>query len=96
MPRALDSSTVPYPVDRCVRELFSEQAARTLDAVALQFGDLELRYARLEARSNRLARRMLVSSVGPGAAGGLPHARPETPFGAMHAQKPLLALGGWR
>ena len=55
----------PYPADRCVHELLAEQAARTPEAVAVVFGEEALTYAELDARANRLARRLAALGAGP-------------------------------
>ena len=47
-----------FPRDRCVHELFEEQAARAPEAVALVCGGERLTYAELNARANRLARHL--------------------------------------
>ncbi|QIQ06480.1 non-ribosomal peptide synthase/polyketide synthase [Streptomyces liangshanensis] len=46
-------------------ELFQTQAARTPDAVAVVFQGVEVRYADLNARANRLARLLIDRGVGP-------------------------------
>jgi amino acid adenylation domain-containing protein len=53
-----------YPRDAVVHRLFEEQAARTPDAVALVFAGRETTYAELNARANRLARRLRAAGVG--------------------------------
>jgi len=55
----------PYETDRCIHDLFAEQAARTPEAEALSFEDGRLTYAELEARSNRLARHLQLRGAGP-------------------------------
>ncbi|WP_446039248.1 amino acid adenylation domain-containing protein [Streptomyces sp. SID1121] len=46
-------------------ELFQAQAARTPDATAVVFADIEVTYADLNARANRLARLLIDRGVGP-------------------------------
>jgi amino acid adenylation domain-containing protein len=48
----------------CIHELFEVQAARTPDAVALEYEGQQLTYARLEARANQLARHLKKLGVG--------------------------------
>ncbi|HEX7243605.1 MAG TPA: amino acid adenylation domain-containing protein, partial [Longimicrobiaceae bacterium] len=59
------SGDQPAPVDRCVHELFAEQAARTPDAVALVFGEERVTYSGLDRRSDALARVLSTRGVGP-------------------------------
>ncbi|HEX7242739.1 MAG TPA: condensation domain-containing protein, partial [Longimicrobiaceae bacterium] len=59
------AETGPVPSDRCVHELFAEQAARTPDAVALVWGEATLTYAELDRRSDRLAHVLAARGVGP-------------------------------
>ncbi|WKB55711.1 non-ribosomal peptide synthetase [Eleftheria terrae] len=56
----------PYPRDSSVAELFAAQVRRTPGAVALQHGGLQLSYAELDGRAERLARRLLGLGVQPG------------------------------
>jgi len=53
-----------FPRDRCVHELFEEQAGRTPEAVALVCGGEQLTYAELNAHANRLARHLRARGVG--------------------------------
>jgi amino acid adenylation domain-containing protein/FkbM family methyltransferase len=54
-----------YPRDLCVHQLFEAQAARTPLAAAVELGGEVLSYGELEARANRLARRLRRMGVGP-------------------------------
>ncbi|HST61260.1 MAG TPA: amino acid adenylation domain-containing protein, partial [Longimicrobium sp.] len=54
-----------YPRDACIHTLFEGWAARTPDALALEFGDASLTYAALDARANRLAHHLRRHGVGP-------------------------------
>ncbi|MFJ2766914.1 non-ribosomal peptide synthase/polyketide synthase [Streptomyces sp. NPDC087300] len=51
--------------DSSVPELVDAQARRTPDAVAVVFDDVELTYAELAARSDRLARALVARGAGP-------------------------------
>jgi amino acid adenylation domain-containing protein len=53
--RRWNETVSPYPADRCLHELFADQAARTPDAVAAVFQDQSLTYAELDRRANRVA-----------------------------------------
>jgi amino acid adenylation domain-containing protein len=55
----------PDPADRCIHELFAEQAARTPDAPAVLYGDATLSFGELDRRANRLANRLRRMGVGP-------------------------------
>ncbi|HEX8273414.1 MAG TPA: amino acid adenylation domain-containing protein, partial [Longimicrobiaceae bacterium] len=66
-----NATAAAFPRERCVHELFVEQAARTPGAVAVVAGDAVLTYAELERRSALLARRLAGLGVGPEARVGL-------------------------
>jgi len=53
-----------YGAERCVHELFEEQAARTPEAVAVIFGEQQLTYAELNGRANQLAAHLRTLGVG--------------------------------
>ncbi len=51
--------------EKCIQELFEEQAGRTPGALAVVFGEEQLTYEELNARANQLARHMRALGVGP-------------------------------
>ncbi|WP_068923378.1 non-ribosomal peptide synthetase [Planobispora rosea] len=57
---------VPYDREATLGALFEAQAARTPDAVAVEFEDVRLTYAELDARAGRLAHRLRELGTGPG------------------------------
>jgi amino acid adenylation domain-containing protein len=61
-----NATAAPYPDDRCVHELFEAQAARDPLAVAVVHDGAKLAYGELNARANRLARRLRALGVRPG------------------------------
>ncbi len=60
-----NDTAVPYPDDKCVHQLFEEQAEKTPDAVAVVFEDQQLTYSELNARANQLAHYLQDMGVGP-------------------------------
>ena len=71
----LNRTEIEYPTDRCIHELFEEQAAKTPKEVALVFGNQELTYDELNARANQLAHLLRRRGVGPNDRVGLCMAR---------------------
>ncbi|NVJ03794.1 amino acid adenylation domain-containing protein [Myxococcus sp. AM001] len=63
--REWNAPSADFPRGLCVHELFSRQAARTPDAVAVSYGAHALSYQALDARSNQLARHLRSLGVGP-------------------------------
>ena len=85
------ATAAPFPADRCVHELFAEQAARTPDAIALEFvnsaeangaSTSTLTYRELNERANQLAHHLRSLGVGP-----------ETIVGISIARSPELVIG---
>jgi amino acid adenylation domain-containing protein len=66
-----NATALPLPLERCLHELVAAQAARTPDAPAVVAEDGELTYRELDARAERLARRLRRAGVGPEVAVGL-------------------------
>ncbi|MEH2230338.1 MAG: non-ribosomal peptide synthase/polyketide synthase [Nostoc sp.] len=55
---------VDYPSDKCIHQLFEEQAKRTPDAVAVVFEGEQLTYYELNSRANQLAHYLRSLGVG--------------------------------
>ncbi|MGB8841844.1 MAG: amino acid adenylation domain-containing protein, partial [Aliidongia sp.] len=66
-----NATQATYPHDRCVHELFEEQAERTPDAVAVAFEDQKLTYRQLDRQANQLAQHLRALGVGPESIVGL-------------------------
>ncbi len=58
-------ANVDYPRDKCIHDLFEEQARKTPDNVAVVMGDQKLTYKQLEEKSNQLAHYLAAKGVGP-------------------------------
>ncbi|MFH0900506.1 MAG: amino acid adenylation domain-containing protein, partial [Pseudomonadota bacterium] len=86
-----NDTAVEYPREKCVHELFEEQAARTPDAVAVEYEREQLTYAELDERANRLACYLRKLGVGPEAVVGICVERsPEMVVGVLA----ILKAGG--
>ncbi len=66
-----NDTTIDYPRDRCVHELFEIQSQRTPDAVALLFEAQEVTYRELDERSNQVGRYLQKCGVSTGSTVGL-------------------------
>jgi amino acid adenylation domain-containing protein len=60
-----NDTTADYRADRCLHDLFAEQAARMPDAVAVLHGRTQMTYRELDERSNQLAHHLRTLGVGP-------------------------------
>ena len=76
-----NATTADYP-QRCLHELFAEQARRTPDAVAVIFRDEKMTYRELHERSNKLAWHLRDLGVGP-----------DTIVGICLQRSPALVVG---
>ncbi len=59
-----NATAAPFPESSCLHELFVEQARRSPDAIALEYGEERLNYAELYQRAGVLARRLRLLGVG--------------------------------
>ncbi len=62
---AWNATSHAYASDRCIHELFEEQACAHADAVAVVSGGQTLTYGQLSEQSNRLAHHLCTRGVGP-------------------------------
>ena len=60
-----NDSSLAYPQDTGIHQLFEAQVARTPDAVAVVFEDQELTYRELNIRANQVAHHLQALGVGP-------------------------------
>jgi amino acid adenylation domain-containing protein len=60
-----------YPKDKCVYELFEQQAGQVPDGLALVYEDQQVTYGELNRRANRLAHYLQELGVGPDARVGI-------------------------
>ncbi|UHA73547.1 non-ribosomal peptide synthase/polyketide synthase [Paenibacillus sp. 481] len=66
-----NDTSIPYPREKTIHQLFEEQTERTPDAVAVVFEDKQLTYAQLNRAANRLAVRLNEQGVGLGSLVGI-------------------------
>jgi amino acid adenylation domain-containing protein len=64
-------TTIAFPENACVHELFEAQVARTPDRVAVRFGEETLGYRELNEQANQLARHLRSVGVASGSLVGL-------------------------
>ncbi|SFB04749.1 non-ribosomal peptide synthase domain TIGR01720/amino acid adenylation domain-containing protein [Amycolatopsis marina] len=62
--REWNDTTVSYPADKCIHELFADQAAKYPDRTAVVYQDEELSYRDIDDRANQLAHHLI--SLGAG------------------------------
>ena len=66
-----NNTAVDYPRNKCVHELFEEQAERTPDKIAVVACDKTLTYAELNEEANRIADSLIEKGIGKGDIVGL-------------------------
>ncbi|WP_315758264.1 non-ribosomal peptide synthetase [Bradyrhizobium sp. SZCCHNRI2007] len=89
--RAWNATAVSFADTLCVHRQFEVHAARSPDAVALVYGQETISYGALNARANRLARRLRDRGIGPDVVVGLALERGVTMMVALLA---VLKAGG--
>lgn len=62
----INGPPLDYPKDRCIHQLFEDQAAKRPDAIAVTCGDARLSYGELDRRANQLANYILARTRGLG------------------------------
>src|SRR5262245_52252333 len=60
-----NNTETEYPKDLCIHELFEAQAAKTPEAIALEFEAKQLTYEELNRRANQLAHYLRKLGIGP-------------------------------
>jgi amino acid adenylation domain-containing protein len=60
-----NATQADYPKERCVHELFEEQAQRAPEAIAVVLEGAQITYQELNRRANQLARHLQQQGVGP-------------------------------
>jgi amino acid adenylation domain-containing protein len=60
-----NTTTAPYPADKCLQSIFEAQVTRTPDAIAVVCGDETLTYRALNRRANQVAHYLRALGVGP-------------------------------
>lgn len=61
-----NDTTVKYPHDKTIVDMFEEQVEKTPYNIALQYMDTKLTYMELNSRANQLARQLIKSGVNKG------------------------------
>ncbi len=61
----LNETAAPFSSEKCVHELFEERVESAPNAVAVRFGNEDLKYRELNLRANKLARYLQGMGVGP-------------------------------
>ena len=60
-----NETRIEFPSDKCVHELFEQQAAKTPAAIAVKYEDQELTYAELNEHANQVANHLISLNVQP-------------------------------
>jgi amino acid adenylation domain-containing protein len=60
-----NNTQTDYPRNLCIHQIFTDQAEKRPDAIALKFRDQQMTYRQLNARANQVAHRLRELGVGP-------------------------------
>jgi len=60
-----NNTVADYPKDKCIHQLFEEQAERTPDELALEFEEKQITYRELNRKANQLAHYLVSLGIGP-------------------------------
>lgn len=66
-----NATETSYPSDKCIHELFEQQAEKSPDAIAAVCDEQHISYQSLNERANQLAHRLIADGVKPGQFVGL-------------------------
>ena len=83
-----------YPNDRCIHRLFEDQVKREPRAIALVYGEAAMRYAELNSRANRFARRLREMGVTPAANPNVAFCLPQDDPDTITVMLAILKAGG--
>lgn len=61
-----NATATAYPRQLCIHQIFEGVVARDPSRVAIRHNEIEITYAKLNAKANQLARHLLVEGAGPG------------------------------
>jgi amino acid adenylation domain-containing protein len=79
--RQWNTTAQPYPLDRCLPQIFEEEVKRNPEAVAVYFQDQYLTYAEVNQQANQLATYLREIGIGP-----------EIPVGVCLERSPALLI----
>ncbi|KAG0042710.1 hypothetical protein BGZ83_000149 [Gryganskiella cystojenkinii] len=86
-----NNTETPFPIDRCIHQLFEEQVRKAPEAIAVVHDDHSMTYSALNNRANSLARTLVDFGVLPGDNVAI---LLERSFKLIVAQLAILKVGG--
>lgn len=67
----INMSSTQYPVNKCIHEIFEENAISKPNSIALSYEGIEMTYKELNAHSNKLANILMSKGIGKGSLVGI-------------------------